>query len=248
MNILKYTNSYGYIYMIRNKVNDKKYIGQTTNKKGVRGSMTLDSIKNRYWSNPHFIRSVKLYRIENFERLVIDSAKNQEELDKKEIFYIEKYKTLDYNLGYNIQEGGSHGKHSEKTKRKMSKVRRNKTWEEIFGKEKAKTMKEEMSENTKKMWEDEEHRKKMSEIRKGKSYEELYGEEKGQELRKKRSETKKGKTWEERYGEERAKELKEEMSMRLKGNIPWNKGMNKQQMEDYRNNKEKKYKRVCFNH
>jgi len=107
--IISFAKPYGYIYIIKNLINRKKYIGQTTNKRGIRGAMTLESIKN-YYNNSHLINSVKLYGTENFERKIIDSAKDKEDLDKKEEYYIQKYNTLNRNYGYNLKHGGAKGK------------------------------------------------------------------------------------------------------------------------------------------
>jgi len=125
-NLNDFINPYGYIYKIENKINNKRYIGQTTNRKGVRGNMTLNNIKRQYRHNPHLIRSVEKYRIDNFERYIIDSSKNKNELDEKEDFYIKKYNTLNFKFGYNMKEGGSNGKHCEEVKKKISKLKKGK--------------------------------------------------------------------------------------------------------------------------
>ena len=118
-NIVEFARPYGYIYEIKNKINNKRYIGQTTNKKGVRGSMTLTSIKLSH-PNLHLIRSIEKYGIQNFKRKIIDSAKDKDNLDKKEEYYILKYNTLNNKFGYNNRHGGSYGKLSEEIKHKMS--------------------------------------------------------------------------------------------------------------------------------
>lgn len=98
------SKKYGYIYQIENLVNGKKYIGQTTNRKGHR------SFPSGYKANNHLYCSYEKYGIENFKITVIDSTKNQKQLDKKEEFYIKKFNTLDCNFGYNLKHGGSRGK------------------------------------------------------------------------------------------------------------------------------------------
>jgi group I intron endonuclease len=49
------------------------------------------------------------YTFDNFEWHVIGRAKSQEELDKKEKFWIKQYKADDPQFGYNSTEGGSAG-------------------------------------------------------------------------------------------------------------------------------------------
>lgn len=111
---------YGIIYRITNKINKKVYIGQTT--------LTF---KERYhggkwWKethNTHLKNSVKKYGLDNFEVIeIFDIAFSKSELDIKEIVYIELYNACNKLYGYNNRTGGSHGKHSDESKLKMSKV------------------------------------------------------------------------------------------------------------------------------
>ena len=95
----------GYIYMFRNKVNQKCYIGKTTN------------IKSRYYShvNAHKRKSyiqkaITKYGIDNFEFIVLENicCDDQKMLNAKlndlEKYYIEKYDS--YKSGYNLTLGG----------------------------------------------------------------------------------------------------------------------------------------------
>lgn len=122
--ILKFAEPYGYIYMIKNKVNDKKYVGQTTDERGYRAELTINQIKNKY--NPHLVNSFVKHGRENFIIKIVDSGKDQAALDQKEIFYIQRYNTLDQDYGYNIRHGGNHGKLSEETKQKISEAHKGK--------------------------------------------------------------------------------------------------------------------------
>lgn len=107
---------YGIIYTVRNKVNNKLYIGQT-----------IFTFKTRYKNdlykntkNEYLRRAIKKYEINNF---VIDEnfdvAYSKEELDKLECMYINMYKTTDRKYGYNIMGGGHNGKHSIETRNKI---------------------------------------------------------------------------------------------------------------------------------
>lgn len=84
------------IYEIKNNINNKVYIGKDTlNKKSYFGSGLL--IK----------RAIRKYGKNNFTKKIIDTAKDYDELSKKEIYWIEIYKK-DYDL-YNITKGGDGG-------------------------------------------------------------------------------------------------------------------------------------------
>lgn len=186
-NLLDFINPYGIIYIIINNINNKKYIGQTIRKLNERCCWTKSSILCRYINSLYLINSIKKYGFENFERKILDFAQSQEELDAKEEYYILKYNTLDQNYGYNLKHGGSHGKHIQETKDRLSKKLKGKTYEELYGIKKAeeikkkisesntgnkpwnkgknhsKESKEKMSESQKKRWKDLEKRNKQSE-------------------------------------------------------------------------------------
>jgi group I intron endonuclease len=126
---------YGIIYKIRNKINNKLYFGQTTNKRGFRGRYSnkgfgIKRIYNRYILrknnnlayNKHLFRSIEKYGFDNFEvDENFDVAYSKKELDSLEDLYIKIYETTKPNRGYNNKTGGSHGKHSEEVKINQSK-------------------------------------------------------------------------------------------------------------------------------
>lgn len=89
------------IYMITNRINNKKYVGQTIQPIGRRWARHLSS------GNALF-GAVKKYGKENFSIEVIDTASSIEELNQKEIDWIKKLNTLSPN-GYNLKSGGHCG-------------------------------------------------------------------------------------------------------------------------------------------
>lgn len=62
--------------------------------------------------------AINKYGSEKFKVEQIDIACNQFEADYKEAMWIKQLNTLSPN-GYNLKDGGSHGKHSEEVKLKM---------------------------------------------------------------------------------------------------------------------------------
>jgi len=131
---LKY---YGLIYKTTNLINNKPYIGQTTDEE--------------YWksgkykgSGSLFKKAIKKYGFNNFKSELICYANSQEELNDLEIKYISEFNSI-YPNGYNIKLGGNNNgkqhvktkdkirtkltgtKHSEETKIKMSLARKGKT-------------------------------------------------------------------------------------------------------------------------
>lgn len=113
---------YGYIYKTTNLVNGKIYIGQ--HKK--------DKFDNNYiGSGIYLTRAINKYGFENFFCEIIDKCSSQNELNEKEIYWIEYYNSRNPKIGYNLHKGGLGGiggsvkgrKLSEKTKKKMSIAR-----------------------------------------------------------------------------------------------------------------------------
>ena len=127
---------YGFIYQVTNLVNGKKYIGQTINRKETRWYGSLKTIIQTYTCNTHLKHSIKKYGIDNFEVETIDRAMTKEELDHKEDYYIRKYNTINPKFGYNQKYGGSNGKHTEASKKKMSENHKDNSGEKnpMFGK------------------------------------------------------------------------------------------------------------------
>ena len=52
---------------------------------------------------PQLIEDIEKYGLENFEFEILDTASNQEELDKQQKEYIKQYNSLEPN-GYNVEE------------------------------------------------------------------------------------------------------------------------------------------------
>lgn len=105
------------IYKILNKLNQKIYIGQT-----------IQSLNKRWINhcvgNGHCFKlknAISKYGKENFSIERIDEAKTLEELNEKEVYWINFYKS-NTNVGYNLKSGGANSRVSEETKLKISKT------------------------------------------------------------------------------------------------------------------------------
>lgn len=111
-------NYYGIIYKVTNIKNGKVYIGQTIR--------TLKKKKDehiRYASSGspiYFCRAIRKYGIDSFIWEVIDKAKDDNELNIKEIYWINKFNSIKTKYGYNLSEGG--GLSSTKNKRVAKKI------------------------------------------------------------------------------------------------------------------------------
>lgn len=107
---------YGIIYCITNKVNGKRYIGQTTMPLYKRWH-AHQRADGRCVS---IAAAVQKYGAEAFEVVVIASANSRQELDDLEIAHIVAANTLDPAVGYNLRPGGMSATFSTETRALMS--------------------------------------------------------------------------------------------------------------------------------
>lgn len=114
-------NSYC-VYMHTNKINGKKYVGQTKMKPEERWGRK----GHRYKECTHFFNAIKKWGFDNFEHEIVYSGLSHTEANKKEQELIELYNTRNSKYGYNLREGGSNGGLSEESKKKLSVSRKGK--------------------------------------------------------------------------------------------------------------------------
>lgn len=108
-----------FIYKIENLVNNKVYIGQTVHTINFRYKGHLRNAENKK-CHPLY-NSMNKYGIDNFELMKIEQCISIEELNNKEIFWIDYFKSQDREFGYNLDSGGKNGKHCKETVLKMKK-------------------------------------------------------------------------------------------------------------------------------
>jgi group I intron endonuclease len=148
----------GYIYMIKNKLDNKCYIGQTIEKdvntrwRAHKRNMNSDGCRVLY-------NAFRKYGLDNFDFKII-CISFDEFLDALEIDYISKFNSIAPN-GYNLESGGNKNKvfHPE-TCKKISLA--------LTGKKHTEERKLNNSNSQKGKKVSEESKKKMSESRKGK--------------------------------------------------------------------------------
>lgn len=116
------------IYIFKNKINNKCYIGQSISLR-KRLKQHLNNIKTNKYDIPLY-RAIHKYGIHNFtidilESFTPENISNKElikKLDKLEIKYIKEYDS--YNNGYNCTKGGDYGvlglKMTEEQKKNVS--------------------------------------------------------------------------------------------------------------------------------
>ena len=185
-------NHFNCIYCYTNKINGKKYVGQSVDfikrhKQHIRQAYNENCKAYDY----AFHCAIRKHGIENFEiEILKENLQNQDELNYWEKFYIVEFDTLANNRkGYNLASGGHNGNaFAGKTDDEMKEISKK------------------ISESKKGKLCSEETKRKMSESKKGKFIGEnnpmygkkgenspIYGKQRSEETKRKISESRKGK-------------------------------------------------------
>ena len=108
---------YGLVYIHTCSINGKSYVGQTTK------SMKERWKEHLFEKRPNkFHNALKKYNEKYWKHKILAFADSKEDLDALEDYFIKKYNTIEN--GYNSKEGGSHGKHTEETKKNISEKKK----------------------------------------------------------------------------------------------------------------------------
>lgn len=89
------------VYMHKNKINGKVYIGVTKVNVYIRWAKG-----NGYKNNKLFYNDILKYNWNNFEHILLFEHLTKEEAEQKEIELINQYKSNKKKYGYNINKGG----------------------------------------------------------------------------------------------------------------------------------------------
>lgn len=139
------------IYVITNKINGKKYVGQTT-------KTIIRRWREHNWKSSGCVtlfRAIQKYGTDNFTIELLQECDSMEELNQAEQEWISKLNTMSPN-GYNLRPGGDgRGVVSEESRQRMKVAQSNRSKEWIAN------IKEGMKSRGK------EWRRKLSEYRKG---------------------------------------------------------------------------------
>lgn len=102
------------VYIHRNKINNKAYIGQTCQVPERRWERGL-----HYVCSTHFYRAIQKYGWDNFEHIIFATNLTQKQANDMEKLLIAFFNTTNQKYGYNLRSGGENSKLSEETKKKI---------------------------------------------------------------------------------------------------------------------------------
>lgn len=109
-----------FIYKITNTINGKLYVGQTTLSISKRFASHVKSYNSKAKRNSFLYNAIRKHGISNFLIEELDTATNIDDLNNKEIYWIQELKSI-APFGYNLRLGGSNGgKFSQELKNKIS--------------------------------------------------------------------------------------------------------------------------------
>lgn len=108
------------VYIHTNKINGKKYVGQT----GQKPESRWGSNGANYKDSPYFYSAIQKYGWDNFDHEIMKYNLTKQEACDLEIKLIKELNTMNENNGYNLTEGGEGAKHSERTRKKISELRK----------------------------------------------------------------------------------------------------------------------------
>lgn len=93
----------GFIYVIRNTINNKVYIGQTRTSVNQRWS---EHLRHARYGDQLINRAMRKYGVDKFYIETLEICEVSE-LDKREMYYIDLYDSTDKSKGYNVSIGGN---------------------------------------------------------------------------------------------------------------------------------------------
>ena len=93
----------GFIYIIKNTINSKVYIGQTKVNIDTRWK---EHLRHAQYGDQVINRAMKKYGVNKFYIETLEIC-NVDIIDEREIYYIDLYDSTDKSKGYNVSIGGN---------------------------------------------------------------------------------------------------------------------------------------------
>ena len=108
-----------YVYIIRNLVNHKVYIGQTKN---LQQRKAVHFCTARKGDCRHLYTAMRQYGFENFIFEVLEECVD-ELINQREKYWVTKFDSFNREKGYNLTSGGDHYEHTFESLQKIREAR-----------------------------------------------------------------------------------------------------------------------------
>lgn len=181
------------IYCIRNKINDKKYIGKSINiehRFSAHRAVLVKTERDKKKTNRHLYNAVQKYGLDNFEFMILEifMGIDEQELKDRELHWMDFYRSYDRDFGYNLRRDSSTAsivhqetrgifstiflgdknpnygnKWTEEQKSRMSEIKSQQFKDGIYDWMQSPEWKVKLSENAKLLWKDEAKKAAMAE-------------------------------------------------------------------------------------
>lgn len=112
------------VYKLTNLVNNKIYIGCTTQGSGSRFQKHICKANNGSDYPLHV--ALREFGDKKFKLDILEFCKNEEEMQAREIFYIANFDSTNPERGYNVRPGGGIHRHTDESKQKIGDIHRGK--------------------------------------------------------------------------------------------------------------------------
>lgn len=116
------------VYRLTNTVNNKIYVGATTDGAGVRFNQHIR--KANAGSDYPFHQAIREFGDKSFRLDILEMCSSFEEMNEREAYWIATLRSTNSEIGYNKKVGGGIHLHDDVSKRKIGNVHRGKTSEQ----------------------------------------------------------------------------------------------------------------------
>jgi group I intron endonuclease len=110
----------GVVYLVRNLMNRKVYVGQTINTAAVRWQSHVSASRGSKARPGSLAAAIREYGQWVFSVEVLATASEQHELDELETMFVDKYKSFDPAYGYNRSSDGKYRPSRESVSRSVT--------------------------------------------------------------------------------------------------------------------------------
>jgi len=121
---------FGFIYLVRNRINGKIYVGQTVTTVSKRWDKHKFKSRLTNKTKSYFHDAIAKHGEDNFDVVELHRAYSEDELNEMEIRAIWACGSLDRKVGYNLKRGGEGGPIPEETKKKIGRANRGRKYTE----------------------------------------------------------------------------------------------------------------------